>query len=144
MKRLVLIAIVTVLPIAVGLQSAARAESAPALEPENSRSLDTSNAADPAPLPSSELNTAPNNAPNATQNNTQNSETLQPLSVGQNAELVTPDARGARLNDQASQINQTLERPASSSRILEELIQLPDGMIIRGSSRGGIGIGREY
>lgn len=72
------------------------------------------------------------------------SGSIGPIMVQQNPELVTPDARSNQLDNQAQQINQNMNRPQSANSFLREVLDLPDGMIIRGSSRGGIGIGTEY
>ncbi|MCU0527377.1 MAG: hypothetical protein MUF72_21430 [Elainella sp. Prado103] len=131
MKHLGLIAIVTLLPTAALLREAP-VEAAPIIQ-------EVSQVDHPSLAPaSSRPAVTPNAAPNS------GNSTLPSVSVGQDSELVSPDARGERLDDKATQINQSLDRPANNSRILEEFIQLPEGMIIRGSSRGGIGIGREY
>ncbi len=72
------------------------------------------------------------------------SESIQPLSVGQDSQLVSPSDRSVHLEGQAQQINRNLNAGQNTDPRLRDLLDLPDGMIIRGSSRGGIGIGREY
>lgn len=72
------------------------------------------------------------------------SEQIYPISIEQNPELVSPDQRSSRLSSQAQQINQSLGNRPSVNQQIRELLNLPDGMIIRGSSRGGLGIGAEY
>jgi hypothetical protein len=71
-------------------------------------------------------------------------ESIAPLSVQQDSELVSPDDRSNHLTNQARQINHNLNSGQTSAPQLRDLLDLPDGMIIRGSSRGGLGIGREY
>lgn len=80
------------------------------------------------------------------QTNLESSQTepIAPLSVQQESEIVSPNDRSTHLTDQAQQINRNLNSGQSSTPRLRDLLDLPDGMIIRGSSRGGIGIGREY
>jgi hypothetical protein len=48
------------------------------------------------------------------------------------------------LEQSAEQINQDLDGRLTRGPQLRDLLNLPDGMIIRGSSRGGLGIGTEY
>lgn len=69
---------------------------------------------------------------------------IEPLSVGQASDLVSASDRSNRLSNEAQQINQDLDAQNPRSPRLRDLLNLPDGMIIRGSSRGGIGIGTEY
>lgn len=71
-------------------------------------------------------------------------EQIEAISVEQDPELVSPSERSSRLNNEAQQINQSLSTPQNPNRAIREILNLPDGMIIRGSSRGGIGIGTEY
>jgi hypothetical protein len=71
-------------------------------------------------------------------------ESIAPLSVQQNSQLVSPTDRSTHLTDQAQQINRNLNSGQTSAPQIRDLLDLPDGMIIRGSSRGGLGIGREY
>jgi hypothetical protein len=79
-------------------------------------------------------------------NATQTAGTIAPVGVGQNSELVTPEARSQQLNERAQQINQSTGTSGGSSgqAAIRDLLNLPDGMIIRGSSRGGVGVGTEF
>lgn len=68
---------------------------------------------------------------------------LEPLSINEADGIESSSEQSRRLDSQAQQINRDLDaRQADSS--LEDLLDLPEGMVIRGSSRGGIGIGAEY
>jgi hypothetical protein len=82
--------------------------------------------------------------PQQLQNQPEQSQQVEPLSVGRNPELVSPDERSQRLTNEAQQINQSLNTGQNRQFSLRDFLNLPDGMIIRGSSRGGIGIGTEY
>lgn len=72
------------------------------------------------------------------------SESIEPLLIEQNRELVSDTERVNQLTNQAERINYTLDAGQTRSPRLRDLLNLPDGMVIRGSSRGGIGIGTEY
>jgi hypothetical protein len=72
------------------------------------------------------------------------SERIQPLVIEQNRELISDTERANQLTDQAERINYSLDAGRPQTPQLRDFLNLPDGMIIRGSSRGGIGIGREY
>jgi hypothetical protein len=55
--------------------------------------------------------------------------------------------RSEQLSEQAQQINRNLSTRQESPQLqqqIRELLDLPDGMIIRGGSRGGIGVGSEF
>lgn len=53
-----------------------------------------------------------------------------------------------RLSEQAQRINRNLgtqqSPPPQQLQELREMLDLPDGMVIRGGSRGGVGVGREF
>jgi hypothetical protein len=68
---------------------------------------------------------------------------LEPLSITEADALEPSSEQSRRLDSQAQQINRDLDARQPNSS-LEDLLDLPEGMVIRGSSRGGIGIGAEY
>lgn len=72
------------------------------------------------------------------------SGSIAPLSVQQTSESTLGTDRANQLTNQAERINFNLDSRQNRSPRLRDLLNLPDGMIIRGSSRGGIGIGTEY
>lgn len=61
---------------------------------------------------------------------------------------VQPPDRSQQLSEQAQQINRRLgtrrQPPPPQLEQLSEMLDLPDGMVIRGGSRGGVGVGREF
>lgn len=70
-------------------------------------------------------------------------EQIQPISpqtTGEPGATAQPET----LEQSAEQINQSLDGRLTRGPQLRDLLDLPDGMIIRGSSRGGLGIGTEY
>lgn len=81
-------------------------------------------------------------------------DSLQPEPASTEAEQIQPIspqttqesgvAQAENLEQSAEQINQNLDGRLIRSPQLRDLLNLPDGMIIRGSSRGGLGIGTEY
>lgn len=71
-------------------------------------------------------------------------EQLEPLVVERDRELVSDSERANQLADQAARLNYQLETGQTRAPQLRDFLNLPEGMIIRGSSRGGIGIGTEY
>jgi hypothetical protein len=89
------------------------------------------------PAPSSEPNPAPDLE-------STEASSIEPVRVGQDSELVSPAERSDQLSAQAQQINSHLGTSGNPNQKIRELLNLPDGMIIRGSSRGGLGIGAEY
>jgi hypothetical protein len=82
--------------------------------------------------------------PQQSQNQPEQPQQIEPIAVGRNPELVSPGERSQRLAIEAQQINQRLNPGQGHQFSLRDFLNLPDGMIIRASSRGGIGIGTEY
>lgn len=70
-------------------------------------------------------------------------EQIQPISPQTNGNPGAA-AQAETLEQSAEQINQDLDGRLTRGPQLRDLLDLPDGMIIRGSSRGGLGIGTEY
>lgn len=70
-------------------------------------------------------------------------EQIQPIPTQTDGDAGT-STQADSLNRSAEQINRNLEGRESPNPPLRDLLNLPDGMIIRGSSRGGLGIGTEY
>jgi hypothetical protein len=68
---------------------------------------------------------------------------IQPL-PSQSTEDSGIAAQEETLEESAEQINHNLNGRLTRGPQLRDLLNLPDGMIIRGSSRGGLGIGTEY
>ncbi len=92
--------------------------------------------------------------PNPSSTPSNNPPSLAPVSVDAR-DLTTTTVPGRssaqppdsdHLSDQAQQINRSLGTQQESSFDLKEFLNLdlPDGMIIRGGSRGGVGVGREF
>jgi hypothetical protein len=69
---------------------------------------------------------------------------LESLSVTEPDLSESASEQDRRLDNQAQRINRNLDARQPNSTQLRDLLDLPEGMIIRGSSRGGIGIGAEY
>ncbi len=68
---------------------------------------------------------------------------IQPISPPATGEAGSA-AQEETLEQSAEQINENLDGRLTRGPQLRDLLNLPDGMIIRGSSRGGLGIGTEY
>jgi hypothetical protein len=69
-------------------------------------------------------------------------EHIQPISPESTES--TEATQEETLEQSAEEINQELDGQLTRGPQLRDLLNLPDGMIIRGSSRGGLGIGTEY
>lgn len=104
--------------------------------------LATSAGADPTPTAPTLL--PEQNLPEPAQSEPVQAGAIAPLSIQQNSGSMLGTDRANQLTNQANQINSNLESQQNRSPRLRDLLNLPDGMIIRGSSRGGIGLGTEY